>query len=202
MLHSSAYILPSSNFTSSNNNAWNNTSLTLSEIFRLHCPRHKHYTYADTNYKQKQKYSKSFFLTAFSLHICAHLPQITICRADHSTNFQNHYTTANQWFVLCSWIAKLVAISLKFIRISLPLFLDCSMVEFWIVEALWVFTGLFFLFQFHVTRPLNLFWYCVALVRFACFRFCCFWLIALVGSVAFPKSLLLSSFSIFLVFYF
>jgi len=28
----------------------------------------------DTNYKQKQKYSKSFFLTAFSLHICAHLP--------------------------------------------------------------------------------------------------------------------------------
>ena len=32
------------------------------------------YTYADTNYKQKQKYSKSFFLTAFSLHICAHLP--------------------------------------------------------------------------------------------------------------------------------
>ena len=48
--------------------------LYLSEIFRLHCPRHKHYTYADTNYKQKQKYSKSFFLTAFSLHICAHLP--------------------------------------------------------------------------------------------------------------------------------
>jgi hypothetical protein len=48
--------------------------LYLSEIFRLHCPWHKHYTYADTNYKQKQKYSKSFFLTAFSLHICAHLP--------------------------------------------------------------------------------------------------------------------------------
>ena len=32
------------------------------------------YKETDTNYKQKQKYSKSFFLTVFSLHICAHLP--------------------------------------------------------------------------------------------------------------------------------